>query len=93
MQPGDSAAASGAPEPQEGHDATVEDGDAVEHLWNAAYEMLRAMRTLLDAAEEFVESQRAERPSTRGSRSAGDGRLHHIDIDVRDDTGSNAGAS
>jgi len=53
------------------------DGDAVEHLWNAAHEMLRAMRTLLDAADEFVESQRIRPPSGRG-----DARVHHIDIDA-----------
>ena len=61
------------------------DGDAVEHLWNAAHEMLRAMRTLVDAADEFVESQRAGRPAQRRERDAEPraGRVHHIDIDVR----------
>ena len=39
------------------------DGDAIDHLWNAAHEMLRAMRTLIDAADEFVEAQRTERPA------------------------------
>jgi hypothetical protein len=61
------------------------DGDAVEHLWNAAHEMLRAMRTLVDAADEFVESQRSARPAQRRERDAEprEGRVHHIDIDVR----------
>jgi hypothetical protein len=62
------------------------DGDAIEHLWNAAHEMLRAMRTVLDAADEFVASQRGARPPTEGesdARSARAGRVHHIDIDVR----------
>ena len=78
------------------------DGDAVEHLWSAAHEMLRAMRTLVDAADEFVESQRAGRPAQRRERDAEprDGRVHHIDIDVRtedhgprpDDGGGDAGA-
>ena len=61
------------------------DGDAVEHLWNAAHEMLRAMRTLVDAADEFVESQRGgrslgrrDREPTGGSRA---GRVHHINIE------------
>jgi hypothetical protein len=66
------------------------EGDAVEHLWNAAHEMLRAMRTLLDAADEFVESQRGGRPPSGQPSSArnpepGEGRVHHIDIDVRSD--------
>jgi hypothetical protein len=61
------------------------DGDAIDHLWNAAHEMLRAMRTLLDAADEFVESQRGERPAARGGAGAPgarEGRVHHIDIDL-----------
>ena len=28
--------------------------DAIEHLWNAAHEFLKAMRGLVDAADEFV---------------------------------------
>jgi hypothetical protein len=62
------------------------EGDAIEHLWNAAHEMLRAMRTVLDAADEFVASQRGARPSTAGEsdeRGGREGRVHHIDIDVR----------
>jgi hypothetical protein len=72
------------------------EGDAIEHLWNAAHEMLRAMRTVLDAADEFVASQRGVRPATDpegDARNARDGRVHHIDIDVRaepDDTDTRA---
>ena len=51
--------------------------DPVDHLWNAASEFLRAMRGLLDAADEFVESQRA-----KPSGDDGESRLHHIDIDA-----------
>jgi hypothetical protein len=53
------------------------DDDPVEHLWNAAHEMLRAMRRLVDAADEFVEQQRG-RP-----RREHEARLHRIDIDER----------
>jgi hypothetical protein len=79
------------------------DGDAIDHLWNAAHEMLGALRTLIDAADEFVESQRSERPAARGADGARAGRVHHIDIDLgsersapRDaaaDFGAGAGAS
>ena len=60
------------------------EGDTVEHLWNAAHEMLRAMRGLLDAADEFVESQRGGRPVARRSPEpeAREGRVHHINIDA-----------
>lgn len=51
--------------------------DPVEHLWNAAHEVLRAMRKLVDAADEFVEHQR-ERPR----RDAAPERLRRIDIDA-----------
>jgi hypothetical protein len=51
--------------------------DAVEHLWNAAHEFLRAMRALVDAADEFVEGQR-----NRSADEATDSRLHRIDIDA-----------
>ena len=57
-----------------GADDPPVDGDAIDHLWNAAHEMLRAMRTLLDAADEFVESQRGERPGRRDAARAGDAR-------------------
>ena len=65
------------------------DGDPVEHLWNAAHEVLRAFRTLIDAADEFVESQRADGSAARAAsgaagRAPGAGRVHRIDID-RDD--------
>jgi hypothetical protein len=59
------------------------DGDAIDHLWNAAHEMLRAMRTLVDAADEFVESQRGARPPARDPHEPREGRVHHIDIDGR----------
>ena len=52
--------------------------DAVEHLWNAAHEFLRAMRALVDAADEFVEQQRVPRVPV-GEHN---GRVHHINIDV-----------
>jgi hypothetical protein len=74
-------------------DRPVDEGDALDHLWNAAHEMLRAMRTVLDAADEFVASQRNARP-TRDARDARDahggreGRVHHIDIDGRADDGA-----
>jgi len=94
-------------EPRDPRVAPV-DGDTLDHLWNAAHEMLSAMRTLLDAADEFVESQRNERPRDRGDRGdrddrgAPEGRVHRIDIDVRADapgpaagagTGAGTGAS
>jgi len=60
-----------------------DDGDAIDHLWNAAHEMLRAMRTLVDAADEFVESQRSARPPARDPHAPREGRVHHIDIDGR----------
>ena len=50
--------------------------DVLEHLWNAASEFLKAMRGLVDAAEEFVADQRA-RPPVEGT----DAHLQHIDID------------
>jgi len=63
-----------------------DDGDALDHLWTAAHEMLRAMRLLLDAADEFVEQQRGARPaSASGGADARDGRVQHIDIDVHAD--------
>ena len=61
------------------------EGDAIDHLWNAAHETLRAMRLLIDAADEFVEAQRAERPAARGGAAAREGRVHHIDIDLGTD--------
>jgi hypothetical protein len=50
--------------------------DVVEHLWNAASEFLKAMRGLVDAAEEFVADQRSRTPVDDA-----DARLQHIDID------------
>jgi hypothetical protein len=58
------------------------EGDAIDHLWNAAHETLRAMRMLIDAADEFVESQRGERPAPRAGTGARAGRVHRIDIDL-----------
>jgi len=66
------------------------EGDALDHLWNAAHEMLRAMRQLLEAADEFVETQRA-RPA-RGAAEPREARVHRIDIDGRND-GAGGGAS
>jgi hypothetical protein len=77
MDAHDAVGAAGAPD----------DGDAVDHLWNAAHELLRAMRTLLDAADEFVESQREARPA-RDPHEPREGRVHHIDIDARPDSGT-----
>jgi len=71
----------------DGNDGERDDGDAVDHLWNAAHEMLRAMRSLLDAADEFVESQRGARPRSTGEPEPREGRVHHIDIDVRSEPG------
>lgn len=51
--------------------------DAIEHLWKAAHEFLRAVRMLVDAADEFVTQQQAE--AARPEREA---RVHRIDIDV-----------
>jgi len=59
------------------------EGDPLDHLWNAAHEMLRALRGLLEAADEFVEAQRARPPSAADEPRAG--RVRHIDIDVRSD--------
>lgn len=70
-------------DPLDESDGDGDDSDAVDHLWNAAHEMLRAMRTLLDAADEFVESQRGTRSTTSGEAEPREGRVHHIDIDVR----------
>jgi hypothetical protein len=59
------------------------DDDVVEHLWNAAHELVRAMRKVVDAAEEFVDQQQR-----RPRREAGhESRLHHIDIDNDADAG------
>jgi hypothetical protein len=60
------------------------DGDPLDHLWNAAHEMLRALRGLIEAADEFVETQRA-RPA-RPPDAPREGRVHHIDIDAPDDS-------
>lgn len=67
------------------------DGDAIDHLWNAAHETLRAMRLLIDAADEFVESQRGARPAS-GSGRAREGRVRHIDIDLDSERDTRLGA-
>ncbi|MDQ1475637.1 MAG: hypothetical protein QOE62_866 [Actinomycetota bacterium] len=59
------------------------DGDPLDHLWNAAHEMLRALRGLLEAADEFVETQRARPAHVAHEPRAG--RVHNIDIDVPPD--------
>lgn len=53
------------------------DDDAVEHLWNAAQEFLKAVRVLVDAADEFVAEQRHKSRSPQG-----ESRLRNIDIDI-----------
>lgn len=35
----------------------AEPDDALEHLWNAAHEFLKAVRGLVDAADQFVTEQ------------------------------------
>ncbi len=50
------------------------DRDALDHFWSAAHELITAMRTLLDAADEFVEHQRQPRAGVEP-------RVRHIDID------------
>jgi hypothetical protein len=57
--------------------------DPVEHLWNAASEVLAAVRKFVDAADEFVQEQRV-RPRPPDADSS---RLHHIDIDIDDADG------
>ena len=66
------------------------DGDAVEHLWNAVHELLRAVRTVVDAADEFVESQRhaMSRRAPREQAPEPEHRVRRIDIDGRDDEGA-----
>jgi len=68
------------------------DGDAIEHLWNAAHELLRAVRTVVDAADEFVASQRAAMTRRVPREHAGDAgpRVRNIDIDGRDDWDAHA---
>ena len=52
------------------------EGDAVEHLWAAAHEFLKAVRTLVDAADELVEQQRTTaRPADEEPR------FRRIDLD------------
>jgi hypothetical protein len=52
------------------------EGEAVEHLWAAAHEFLKAVRKLVDAADELVEQQRS------APRSPDDEpRLRRIDLE------------
>jgi hypothetical protein len=87
-----------APDP-DAPDAAAGGGDPVEHLWNAAHEMLRAFRTLIDAADEFVESQRGQTARGDADREPREGRVQHItidgdfDIDETPAAGSGAGVA
>ena len=72
--------------------------DAVEHLWNAAHELLRAVRTIVDAADEFVVSQRGamSRRVPRERAPEHESRVRRIDIDdlgVTDDPGDRSSSS
>jgi hypothetical protein len=74
------------------------DDDAVEHLWNAAHELLRAFRTIVDAADEFVETQRGamSRRVPREPAPERESRVRRIDIDdrgVADDPGDRSSGS
>jgi hypothetical protein len=79
-------------EPYDEHDDDLRvgpplDGDAIEHLWNAAHELLRAVRMVIDAADEFVETQRAamNRHAQPGEHAPErESRVRHIDIDARE---------
>jgi hypothetical protein len=51
--------------------------DVLEHIWNAAHEFLRALRTVVDVADQYVEEQRV-RPRAENSEP----HLHRIDIDA-----------
>jgi hypothetical protein len=57
--------------PQESEAGAAE---AVDHFWNAAHELLRALRAVVDAADEFVEEQRQH-------RTADQDRVRRIDIE------------
>src|SRR5262245_53017253 len=61
------------------------DDDAIEHLWNAAHELLRAVRTIVDAADEFVASQRRatsrRAPREHAPQPEPEPRVRRIDID------------
>jgi hypothetical protein len=72
--------------------------DAVEHLWNAAHELLRAVRTIVDAADEFVASQRVamSRRPPREHAPERESRVRRIDIDdlgVTDDPADRSSGS
>ena len=74
----------------EGDDIAVEppaSDDAIEHLWTAAHELLRAVRMIVDAADEFVSTQRAAMSGRlpREHAPEREPRVRRIDIDDRDD--------
>jgi hypothetical protein len=48
--------------------------DALDHFWNAAHELLRALRAVVDAADEFVEEQRQH-------HAADEAHVRRIDIE------------
>jgi hypothetical protein len=85
----------------DGDDIHVEppaEDDAIEHLWNAAHELLRAVRTIVDAADEFVESQRGamSRRAPREDTPEPESRVRRIDIegwDVANDPGDRSSDS
>ena len=67
----------GPPEPESeprSHEPTAGSADAVEHFWNAAHELLRALRAVVDAADDFVDEQRQHRASEPA-------RVRRIDIE------------
>jgi hypothetical protein len=75
-------------ESYDGDDIAVEPSasdEALDHLWNAAHELLRAVRMIVDAADEFVASQRGATnrrvpPEHTPDREP---RVRRIDIDDR----------
>jgi hypothetical protein len=63
-----------------GHDRAAEGpGDAVEHFWRAAHELLAAARALIDAADGLVAAQLDRTVTAReaGERPA---RVRRIDV-------------
>ena len=73
----------------DGDDIAVEPSsseEALDHLWNAAHELLRAVRMIVDAADEFVATQRAATsgrvPHERAPEP--EPRVRNIDIEGRD---------
>lgn len=54
-------------------------GEALDHLVSAASELVAAARSMAEAAEVFLDQQRARGP--RPTDSSGPGRVQRIDID------------